>query len=307
MKIGILCSGQGTQKYEMLDIIKTDATAKEIIGIASDILDADLFNLDESIDIFENSFAQPFISAYQIAIYNAIKEHIPAVSIFAGYSLGELSLYGCNGSLSPKETIILAQQRASIMNSANSTKSTLLSCQNLPQKLVSLLCKQSNTFISIINVNRHFIIGGEVKNLYEFRDLAEEEGAMIKPLNVKLASHTPLLKTASLDFLKELQNSNFKDPNIPAVSSINNDFIYTKEEAISTLSKQISQTIQWETSLETLIEYGCDTILELGPGKALSSMVTKLDSNISIRSVSDFKTIKGIINWINNKEKLLIA
>lgn len=301
MRLGILCSGQGTQNYEMMNLIKDNTISKEIVDIASDILGSDLFNLNKEIDIFENSFAQPYICAYQIAIYNAIKDSIPKVSIFAGYSLGELSLYGCNGSLSPKDVIILAQQRAMIMNDVNSSKSSLLSCQDLPYKLVSQICKQSNTFISIINIQRHFIIGGKIEDLNNFRDLAEEEGAMIKALSVKLASHTPLLKTASTYFNNILQDSSFTNPDIPAVSSINYDFIYTKEDAIETLSKQISETIQWQSSLETLIEYGCDTILELGPGKALSNMVRKLDSSVSIRSVADFKTLDGIVNWINNQ------
>ena len=207
MKIGILCPGQGNQTHEMLDIIKDIQISKEIIDIASEILDTDLFNLDESIDIFENSFAQPYICAYQIAVYNYIKEYIPTVSIFAGYSLGELSLYGCNGSIEPKEAILLAQKRASIMNKANLTKSSLLSCQGLPQRLVNLLCDKSNTFISIINVERHFIIGGEINNLDIFKELAEDKGAIIKPISVKLASHTPLLKAGSEYFNKILQIS----------------------------------------------------------------------------------------------------
>ncbi|MGB7401363.1 MAG: acyltransferase domain-containing protein [Arcobacter sp.] len=299
MKLGILCPGQGSQNLAMLDFLKENEIAKNIINKASDILNIDLFTLDESMDIFQNILAQPLICATQIATYKAIKSSINPASIFAGYSLGELSVYGCNGSLELEEAILLAKKRAELMDLANKEKSALLSCQNLPQSIVKDLCKKANTFISIINVDRHFIIGGEIKNLENFKSFAFEKGAIIKPLSVYLASHTPLLKSASEDFNKALKESNFKNPIIPAVSSINNTFICDKTSAIETLSKQISQTIQWEGTLETLLEFGCDVILELGPGKALSKMVQKLDSNVVVRSTSDFKTLDGIISWIN--------
>lgn len=300
MKLGILCPGQGSQNLAMLDFLKENEIAKNIIHKASDILNIDLFALDESIDIFQNSLAQPLICATQIATYSAIKSSIknPAL-IFAGYSLGELSVYGCNGSLELEEAIFLAKKRAEFMDLANKEKSGLLSCQNLPQSIVEELCKKSNTFISIINVDKHFIIGGEIRNLEKFVSLAKDISAIIKPLSVYLASHTPLLKFASEAFNDVLKESNFKNSIIPAISSIDNTFIYEKNSAIETLSKQISQTIQWEGTLETLLEFGCDVILELGPGKALSKMVQKLDSNVVVRSASDFKTIDGIINWIN--------
>ena len=57
--------------------------------------------------------------------------------------------------------------------------------------------------------------------------------------------------------------------------------------------------LKWKNSLETMLEYGCDTALELGPGNVLSKMLQKLDPNINIRSVSDFKTIQGVISWVN--------
>lgn len=161
------------------------------------------------------------------------------------------------------------------------------------------LCEQNNTFISIINVDRHFIIGGEVDNIEKFSQAAKELGGIIKPLSVFLASHTPLLKEATENFYEVLNNSEFKNPIIPSISSIDNTSIYNKNDAINTLSKQISQTIHWEGTLESLVEFGCDVFLELGPGKALTKMVQKIDDNLVVRSTSDFKTIEGVINWVN--------
>lgn len=301
MKLGVLCSGQGLQDFRMTDFLKDNKEACEIISFASEVLQTDLFNLNESIDIFENSFAQPYICSFQLAIYHAIKNHIPEVSVLAGYSLGELSIYACNESLDYKETILLAKKRAEIMDKSNPNETGLLSCQNLSYECASSLCKDSNTFISIINVENHFIIGGKFEDLYTFENLALKMKANIKVIKVKLASHTPLLKDASKSFFKDLKNSSFKNPSIVSISSISSDFIYTKEDAMRTLSSQISQTIQWEASLESLLEYGCDTVLELGPGNALSKMVKKLNSEIEVRSVSDFKTLEGVINWVNKR------
>ena len=182
MKLGILCPGQGTQNLTMLEMIKDNAIARDILLTASDVLKEDLFKLDESKDIFKNSFAQPYICAVQIATYHALKDLIPAASVFAGYSLGELSLYGCNGSLSPEKAIELAKKRAEHMDKANTQISGLLSCQNIIKENVESICEQTKTFISIVNVDRHFIIGGESKNLEKFKTLAEEKSGIIKHL-----------------------------------------------------------------------------------------------------------------------------
>lgn len=299
MRLGILCPGQGSQSLKMLDILKDNSSAQEILNISKQYVPNEVFIDSKEELIFKNEYAQPLICATQLALWNAIKNEIPKPSLFAGYSLGELSIYGCIGSLSYEESISLAKQRALMMNDSSPKNTSLLSSQNLSYRKTQALCEKIGVYIAIVNVDNHFIIGGEHKKLSIFEELAEEEGGTIKALKINVASHTPLLKKASESFLALLNKQDFKTPLIPTVSSIDCDFIYEKDEAIATLSKQISQSIQWKSSLETMIEYGCDTVLELGPGNALSKMVQKLDPNINIRSVSDFKTIQGVIDWVN--------
>ncbi len=299
MRLGILCPGQGSQSLEMLDILKDNIRAQEILNIAKQYVPKEIFTDAKEELIFKNEYAQPLICATQLALWNAIKNEIPKPSLFAGYSLGELSIYGCVGSLTYKESISLANKRALMMNTSSPKNTHLLSAQNISHRKIKTLCDKTSVFIAIVNVNNHFIIGGENEKLAIFEDLAKDEGANIKVLKINVASHTPLLKKASESFLKLLKKQDFKNPLIPTISSINCDFIYEKDAAISTLAKQISQSIQWKNSLETMLEYGCDKVLELGPGNALSKMLQKLDPNIIIRSVSDFKTIQGVIDWAN--------
>lgn len=299
MRLGILCPGQGSQSLQMLDILKDNLCAQEVLNIAKQYVPNEVFTDTKEELIFKNEYAQVLICATQLALWDAIKNEIPTPSLFAGYSLGELSIYGCVGSLSYEESISLAHQRALMMNASSPKDARLLSSQNVSYRKIQALCEKTGVYIAIVNVDNHFIIGGENKKLRIFEDLAKEEGASIKALSINVASHTPLLKKASESFLTLLEKQNFKTPLIPTISSIDCDFIYEKDTAIATLSKQISQKIQWKNSLETMLEYGCDTVLELGPGNVLSKMLQKLDPNINIRSVSDFKTIQGVISWVN--------
>ena len=299
MRLGILCPGQGSQSLQMLDILKDNLCAQEVLNIAKQYVPNEVFTDTKEELIFKNEYAQVLICATQLALWDAIKNEIPTPSLFAGYSLGELSIYGCVGSLSYEESISLAHQRALMMNASSPKDARLLSSQNVSYRKIQALCEKTGVYIAIVNVDNHFIIGGENKKLRIFEDLAKEEGASIKALSINVASHTPLLKKASESFLTLLEKQNFKTPLIPTISSIDCDFIYEKDTAIDTLSKQISQKIQWKNSLETMLEYGCDTVLELGPGNVLSKMLQKLDPNINIRSVSDFKTIQGVISWVN--------
>ena len=43
--------------------------------------------------------------------------------------------------------------------------------------------------------------------------------------------------------------------------------------ALSSSTANAGKKIKWKNSLETMLEYGCDTVLELGPGNVLSKML----------------------------------
>ena len=76
-----------------------------------------------------------------------------------------------------------------------------------------------------------------------------------------------------------------------------NDFS-TKEDIKLLLKAQVSNSVLWEDSIRRMIADGVDTFIEIGPGKALSGFMRKIDKGVRVFNVEDMasleKTLEGI-------------
>ncbi len=68
--------------------------------------------------------------------------------------------------------------------------------------------------------------------------------------------------------------------------------------ALTTLAKQLSATINWQSCLETALEMGCRVFLELGPGSGLARMVRDTHPEVAARSVEEFRRLEGVADWV---------
>ncbi|MFY0578608.1 hypothetical protein ACN28S_33785 [Cystobacter fuscus] len=70
--------------------------------------------------------------------------------------------------------------------------------------------------------------------------------------------------------------------------------VSTRERALTTLTRQVAEPVDWAACMAGLAEEGCTVLLELGPGADLSRMVRDTLPSLSVRSVSEFKTLEGV-------------
>ena len=74
---------------------------------------------------------------------------------------------------------------------------------------------------------------------------------------------------------------------------------FTGRDAAAALATQISSMLHWDDALETIVEMQPDVVLEIGPGNALSKMLSEFAPSIPVRSVCDFKSPQGVLNWLS--------
>jgi len=283
----------------MLDVLAGDACAERVLGEAGAALGRDLRKLARSAgEIYRNRIAQPLLCVAQMATWAALRGHLPSPRVFAGYSVGELAAYGCAGSLSATEMVRLARERARLMDGACERRGSLVAARGLPREQVEALCRQTGAEIAIINACDRFVIGGDMDVIGNFRDVAEELGALITPLPVEVAAHTTGLATAGAAFRELLEESDLTDPAIPVMSGVHAVAVHRRDEAIDVLSEQISTTIDWSACLGSLAELGSTVLLELGPGNALSGMARDVRPEFTARSVADFRSLSAVADWV---------
>lgn len=83
------------------------------------------------------------------------------------------------------------------------------------------------------------------------------------------------------------------------LSGIDGASVSRLDQGLDKLAAQISYTVRWADNLQDCVENGAMTLLELGPGRALSEMATTSYPDIPSRSLDDFKTLDGARAWIS--------
>ena len=302
--IAILCSGQGIQHREMFALTADVPEAAKIFAAAAELLGEDPRTFVQQAPewkLFENHAGQILCCTQALALWTFLGEISAAQLVFAGYSIGELSAWGCSSMLNAAALLKLVSRRAQIMDQAAPADTGLGAVTGLSLGALQPLLDKYQANIAIRNDLDSFVVGGHLGSLRELCEEAKRNGASKAIiLHVSVPSHTPLLAAANPPFLKECLDST---PNMPregwrVLSGIDGDSIQSVQQGCEKLAQQLSQTVDWSACMQACRELGATTMLELGPGSALAHMAAKRFPDSRVRSVEDFRTIQGIRDWL---------
>ena len=298
MNFVIIFSGQGLQSIKHMQEIKDTAQelglSEQFQPLIHQISDAD-FNPAQ---LFDNQVAQPFIFALQYLRWQKIKAHFPEPMLLSGYSLGEASAVCCSMALDISAATQLILKRAMLMDNL-CTQSGLAAIQGLNLKQLLPLLQHSSTEISIKLNDTHYIIGGTEIALEQLIDCAKAHGAQqASKLKVSIPSHTSFMQDAAEGFADYLQSLTLKNMHIPIISASDGQKYCHPQQAITILAAQIDHALNWHKCMEIIREYQPDVILEIGPGNALTRMISATMPNVQARSFDDFSHFEGVKNWL---------
>lgn len=293
----ILCPGQGAQAADMFDLAASDPRGREVLDAFCEALGVDVVARARSGEgLFENDFAQPALVAAAAATWAALRPHLPAPSLFAGYSVGEVSAWGCAGAFSPSQLATATDARARAMDRASPPASGMLAVRGMaPAELAAL---DAGLYVAIVNAVDHVVIAGDGPKLSALAGRLAERGATTRRLDVRVPSHTPLLQRAAEGFATFLQTAPLHDVDVPVLRGIDGQPCRRGLDGAAALSRAVAQTVRWDQCQRGIEESGVRVTLELGPGRALTQMATWDPRAIESRSVADFRSIDGVVRWL---------
>ena len=300
MSLGVVCPGQGAQSPEMFALLEGHPAAAPAMRALEDVLGRTIAGIvvAGADTIQENMIAQPLLCAYQLAVWSMLRTALPPPRVFAGYSVGELAAYGCADALSVEATVELAAFRATVMSGACPDPCGMAAVRGLPQRRLEPLAAEHAVEIAIVNGADRFVVGGRSDGLARMTASASALGASVTPLPVHVASHTSLMAPATTAFRRRLEDGQMVAPKVPVLAGIDGTPVYQRARAVDTLSRQISQRINWAACLQGLFETGCSVLLELGPGSDLARMARDHLPDIPARSVAEFQALRGVVDWV---------
>jgi len=288
----ILCPGQGGQHAAMYDLARTEPHGAALLAQLEPLLPAPA----DPAAMFSNRAAQPAIVASSLAMWEALRRDCPQPALVAGYSVGELTAYSVAGAINAERTVALAGKRAALMDACVTPGSPHAMLAISGRHIATLRPQLASLgfHIAIETGEDSCIAGGPAERAVAI----SIPGARIAPLPVAVASHTPYLQAAVEPFANLLAEVEFGTLQAPVLGGIDAAAVRDTEAAIGHLSRQLAETILWSDCMDACAERGITAALELGPGNALSKMLSARHPDIECRSVADFRSLDGIRNWL---------
>jgi [acyl-carrier-protein] S-malonyltransferase len=300
----VLCSGQGGQAPDLFERFpfadKGRSVKQQVLdsGCLSPEVIAWLENPKIRPDlIYQDHYAQPLLCLFQAMVWAELSDRLPTPQFVAGYSLGELSAYGCAGALAPKDVIDLASVRANLMDTAAPVGS-LIATSGLAVEQAAEIAARHEGYVAIIIRNDHCLLGCLREKAEALASAAAMSARSVLILNVTVASHTPLLNSAVEPFREALRVHDCRPFKSPVLAGVNACKIQSKSDMVQWLPEQIHRTVRWDLISSCLAESNCHVALELGSGAQLAHLALAGNTAREARSISEFRTVDGIVSWV---------
>ncbi len=303
----VLFPGQGSQTVGMGKILYQNFNyVKTLFEIADDILQKPISKIilegpKELIDQTENT--QPAIFLISYSICEAIKKetsfNLNNAKFFAGHSLGEYSALACLGSISFEQTIKLLQSRGRFMQTAvpKGQGGMIAVLGSEIEKINEVIDNNKEKFKCYVandNSKGQVVVSGNINDLNKFSEELKNNKIKNIKLPVSAPFHCELMKSATEKMKTEISKVEFKKPKISIMSNVTAQQTNDPTNIKQLLIEQIEKPVRWREIVINMINSKVEKFIEIGPGKVLSGLVKRIDSNVELIQVNDLEDLKNL-------------
>jgi [acyl-carrier-protein] S-malonyltransferase len=291
-----------------------------------EIEDAISFKLSKLVDegpteeLTKTEHAQPAIFAVGMMCISIMsKEFCLDVSkeckYFAGHSLGEYTALCAAGVFSVADCARLVKMRSEIMAKAIPNRGDFLMSALIGAKAKDIeplvrrnVVGHETCVIACDNSPVQVVISGHKSAVQRVAEEARRVAGIVKVIDLDTSGpfHSPIMSGAAIDFDRILAKYCRSEPNrVEGAASITlNDFsvpvimntdaapLKNKSQVCTCLMNQITGRVRWRETIELMLnDPDIDEIVEIAPGKVLSTMIKK---SYPRAMVSNIETIAQI-------------
>lgn len=295
MGVAVLFPGQGTQVPGMGEPWRASPQwslverAESVLAqpLAPLLLDAPELALSRTRE------AQLAVLLASLLAWDALKDNIDHPVAFAGHSLGQVTALVASGALSFEDGVKVAAFRAEATQAAADERPGRMaafigaSTDQVEQTCIPRPGGEQEAWLANDNAPGQVVVGGTAEGVEAAIERARQLGVRrVVPLNVGAAFHTPLMAPARERLMPFVQEVAFGDPSAPIVSNADARPYPRAEGWASRLGEHLVRPVLWKTSMETLVDQGAATFIEVGPGAVLGGLARRTVPDVAVRNVA---------------------
>jgi len=294
--------GQGSQSVGMGKQLLTEFPhLGKYFTKSSEILGYDLEKLcfsgpEEKLN--DTLYTQPAIFTVSFIYNKILKENGIKPEATAGHSLGEYSALCSAGVFSFVDGLKLVKKRAELMSQAiPAGRGSMAAIIGMDIAVIEDICNDTTGIVEIANINcpGQIIISGETEAIKSAMEMASQQGAK-KVIELKVSGpfHSSLMEDIKSNFAEVINKVTFQDPQIPVIANVTADNLQGTENIKNELLQQLTARVDWQGSMQNLINKGHLLFVEAGPGRVLKGLMRRIDRSAKVYNIKQKKDISGI-------------
>ncbi|MDX2357467.1 ACP S-malonyltransferase [Dietzia sp. PP-33] len=273
--------GQGSQKAGMLApwLELPGASGRLDEWSASSGLDLERLGTTATLqEITDTAVTQPLVVATALLGAAELRRRgqVPADTIIAGHSIGEVAALAIAGVVSEADAVRLASVRGAAMSRA---------CADRPTGMIAVLGGvEADVLLALDNAglepaNRNGAGQIVAAGPLEACDALEQNPpsrARLRRLEVAGAFHTRHMGSAVEEVRALADTIAVSDPELTLLSNADGMAVTSGRDAVDRVVSQITHPVRWDLCTQTMLKLGADAFVELPPSGALVGLAKRM-------------------------------
>ncbi len=310
--------GQGSQAVGMgRDLALAFPAAREVFEEVDETLRQKLSTLmfeGPADDLTLTGNAQPALMAHSLAVLRVMEREggvrlADRAIVVAGHSLGEYAALAAAGAFTLGDAARLLRRRGEAMQRAVPAGAGAMAAllgADLP--LAAAICETAaeapeggREVIDPANDNGggQVVVSGTRAAVERAIEIARTRGvrrAMLLPVSAPF--HCRLMAPAAEDMAAALGETPPAAPVVPLVANVTAAKATDPAEIARLLVEQVTRTVRWRESVETMVALGADSFVEIGSGKVLTGLARRIAPDVSAIAVGTPADIEAFLKTL---------